>query len=161
MESKEIVYVLTNPAMPGLVKIGKPRQSDVEVRLNQLYTTVIPCPFDCVYAVEVKDCTKVESALHVAFDPYRFNHKREFFEIEPEQAVAVLKLLNLKDVTPEISKELNRNVSPAEMASGSKLQKKRPRMNFSEMGIPVGSVLIYEDGVTEATVKNHREIIYR
>jgi hypothetical protein len=34
-------------------------------------------------------------------------------------------------------------------------------MNFSEMGIPVGSVLIYEDGVTEATVKNHREIIYK
>ncbi len=35
----EIVYVLTNPAMPGLTKIGKTRQEDVETRLGQLYTS--------------------------------------------------------------------------------------------------------------------------
>jgi hypothetical protein len=35
----QIVYVLTNPAMPGFVKIGKTFIEDVGVRLQQLYTT--------------------------------------------------------------------------------------------------------------------------
>jgi hypothetical protein len=33
----QIVYVLTNPAMLGLVKIGKTTQLEVEDRMNQLF----------------------------------------------------------------------------------------------------------------------------
>jgi hypothetical protein len=43
----QIVYVLTNPAMPGLVKIGKTTQVEVEERMKQLYGTGVPVPFDC------------------------------------------------------------------------------------------------------------------
>ena len=35
----QIVYVLTNPAMPGLVKIGRTTREDPQVRMNELYTT--------------------------------------------------------------------------------------------------------------------------
>lgn len=45
-----IVYVLTNSAMPGLTKIGMTTQEGVTSRLNQLYTTGVPVPFDCAYA---------------------------------------------------------------------------------------------------------------
>ena len=41
-----IVYVLTNPAMPGIVKIGR-TQSDLGSRLSQLYSTGVPVPFEC------------------------------------------------------------------------------------------------------------------
>ncbi len=41
-QNNEIVYVLTNPAMPGLVKIGKTNQKDIEERMKQLYTTGVP-----------------------------------------------------------------------------------------------------------------------
>lgn len=56
----QIVYVLTNPAMPGIVKIGKTTQLEVEERMKQLYSTGVPVPFDCVFACKVKNATTVE-----------------------------------------------------------------------------------------------------
>ncbi len=160
MELNEIVYVLTNPAMPGLVKIGKTTQADVSLRMNQLYTTGVPVPFECVYAIAVEDCSSVELALHIAFGPSRINPNREFFKIDPEQAVAILKLLGQKDVTPQVSLELNSNVSQAEKDSGTKLKKKRPKLNFAEMGIPPESQLLFKDGITKVQVQDDKKVIY-
>ena len=88
-----IVYVLTNPAMPGLVKIGKTSRQHIEIRLNELYSTGVPVPFECAYAARVEDETAVERAFHQAFGPYRINARREFFQIEADQAIALLKLM--------------------------------------------------------------------
>jgi hypothetical protein len=38
----EIVYILTNPVMPGVVKIGKTDREDVQSRVKELFTTQIP-----------------------------------------------------------------------------------------------------------------------
>ena len=64
--SNGIVYVLTNPAMPGMVKIGKTARESVEARLNELYSTGVPLPFECVYAARVVNETEVEQAFHQA-----------------------------------------------------------------------------------------------
>ena len=85
--SEGIVYILTNPAMPKLVKIGRTSR-EMEARLGELYSTGVPLPFECAYAARVGDESIVEKAFHRAFGPYRINPKREFFEIEPEQAIA-------------------------------------------------------------------------
>ena len=47
MTDEGIVYVLSNEAMPGLVKIGLTQRSELEVRLNELYSTGVPLPFTC------------------------------------------------------------------------------------------------------------------
>ena len=78
--------------MPGIVKIGRKGRA-VEARLADLYSTGVPLPFECEYAAEVKDQNEVESAFHLAFGPYRINPKREFFNIESEQAITLLKLM--------------------------------------------------------------------
>lgn len=146
--------------MPGLVKIGKTTQADISTRMGQLYSTGVPVPFECVYAVQVDDCTKVESALHVAFGPNRINPNREFFKINPEQAIAVLKLLGPNDATDEVRKELNENVSQAEKDSGDKL-KKRPNMDFHEMGIFDDSILNFVDDETiTVVVHGSKKVIY-
>ena len=44
-----IVYVVTNPAMPGLVKIGHTGQT-IEQRLRDLDKTGTAIPFECVAA---------------------------------------------------------------------------------------------------------------
>ena len=67
MPTFNIVYVLTNPAMPGLVKIGSTVSEDASIRLAQLYSTGVPFPFNLEFAAKVSNCDEVERALHRAF----------------------------------------------------------------------------------------------
>ena len=158
--SEGIVYVLTNPAMPGMVKIGKTGR-EVEARLNDLYTTGVPLPFECAYAARVADMDKVEKAFHNAFGPYRVNPRREFFSIEPEQAIGLLDLMKLEDMTPAMQAEAEQ-VDVQAKASAEKLKRsRRPSLNYLEMGIPVGSTLLYQgDGETTCTVADGRNVSF-
>ncbi|PZD75303.1 hypothetical protein C1752_00015 [Acaryochloris thomasi RCC1774] len=135
-----VVYVLTNSAMPGLVKIGKTSQDDHNTRVSQLYTTGVPVPFDIEYACRVPNPTEVEAALHTAFAPQRINPRREFFEIEPDQAIAILRLLNVEDVTDEVKSDLD-GIGSQDQNAATRLLARRPSLNFEEMGIPIGSQL--------------------
>ena len=136
----KIVYVLTNSAMPGLVKIGLTTKDDANSRIGQLYTTGVPVPFTLEFACRVENAEEVERALHLAFGPDRVNPKREFFEIDPEQAIAILRLLHTEDATNEITRQPSDLDEQSEVAA-EELRSKRPQLNFEEMGIPVGSVL--------------------
>ena len=157
-----VVYVLTNEAMPGLVKIGRTTQDDPQDRINQLYNgaTGVPVPFNCAMAMRVKDPKSVERALHTAFDPQRINPKREFFEIEPLQAAALLSVIGFEDVTPEVN-EANKSISEAELSASETLRKRRPNLNFFEMGIPEGSVLRASTGDGEITVVGERTVRFQ
>ena len=155
-----IVYVLTNPAMPKMVKIGKTGRG-VETRLNDLYTTGVPLPFECAYAARVEDMDKVEKAFHNAFGPYRVNPRREFFAIEPEQAIGLLDLMKIEDVTPAMQAEAEKVDVEAKVSAEKLKRSRRPNLNYIEMGIPVGSSLVYEgDGVTTCTVVDGRRVNY-
>ena len=119
---------------------------------------VIPVPFECEYAIKVNDCSKVESALHIAFEPSRINPSREYFRIRSSQAIAILKLLDQQEITPELNEELNNNVSLVERNSGKKL-KKRPNFNFAEMNIPDASELVfYKDSNVTVTVSGDTQV---
>lgn len=135
------IYLLENPAMPGLIKIGVTVRGDHQIRMNELYSTGVPVPFNCVYAGKVKDPEKVEKALHTAFAPNRLNPRREFFEIDAGQAIGIIKLLEVQDATLEVVKELE-EVDLTSREAGERLNKKRPRFNFLEMQIPIGSELV-------------------
>jgi hypothetical protein len=148
---KGLVYVLTNPAMPGLVKIGQ-TTNEITSRMNELNTTGVPLPFECLFACEVDDCKVVENALHKAFYPNRVNPRREFFEIDPDQAIAILRLFAKKDVTPAITAEINKSVSTAEKEATENYKKRRPPLNFAEMGVPIGAKLVFTYGETSAEV---------
>jgi len=148
---KGLVYVLANPAMPGLVKIGQ-TTNEITSRMNELNTTGVPLPFECLFACEVDDCKVVENALHKAFYPNRVNPRREFFEIDPDQAIAILRLFAKKDVTPAITAEINKSVSTAEKEASENYKKRRPPLNFAEMGVPIGAKLVFTCGETSVEV---------
>lgn len=155
----QIVYVLTNPAMPGLVKIGMTTQLEVEERMRQLYSTGVPVPFDCAFACQVKDALEVERALHFAFGNGRINPNREFFKIEAERVIAVLKLLKLEDITIQVEKSIESDVDAADKQSAQNLKdSRRPRMNFHELNIPTGSVLVFKDGQAQVTIVSDKKV---
>ena len=155
-----VVYVLSNAVMPGLVKIGFTTQSDANLRIAQLYTTGVPVPFDLEYACKVPNAGEVEKALHIAFGPSRVNAKREFFRIEPEQAIAILKLLHTEDATRQVAGQQDLLDQESRLAA-EQAKTKRPKMNFAEMGIPVGSQLQYAHGDVSVTVSGPKKVTYQ
>ena len=89
----EIVYVLTNEAMEGMVKIGRTTTS-VEQRIRELDNTSMPLPFQCFYAAEVGDSALVEGKLHRIFSDKRIRSNREFFRADANQVKeAIQKML--------------------------------------------------------------------
>jgi hypothetical protein len=155
-----IVYVLSNPAMPGLVKIGRTDNTDANIRIAQLYTTGVPVPFTLEYACKVSNPDEVERALHIAFSPQRTNPKREFFNIEPEQAIAILRLLNTEDATQEVLEQKS-DIDPESAQAAVALKAKRPKMNFAEMGIPEGSVLHSVEDDSTAIVVSPKKVLFQ
>lgn len=149
--------------MPGLVKIGMTAQEDIDKRMKELYTTGVPVPFECQYACRVSktDCVKIEKALHTAFSPQRVNANREFFQIQVEQARAILELFHHEDVTASVSEEIENDLTADDKAATQKAQSKRPPLNFYEMNIPKGSVLRWKDNPeTMVTVISERRVMY-
>lgn len=133
-----IVYVLTNEAMPGYIKIGR-TETSVEQRMRELDKTALPLPFQCYYAARVEDFVKLERTLHTAFGDHRVRSNREFFRLDPYKARVVIELLAIEDVTPRTDnfedEESARAVEKASRFTG--------RYSFAENGIPVGSTLHY------------------
>ncbi len=158
-----IVYLLTNPVMPGLVKIGMTAQEDIDKRMKELYTTGVPVPFECQFACRVKksDCVKIEKALHTAFEPQRINANREFFRIQVEQAKAILELYHHTDVTEEVTDEIQNDLTDDDKVASIKAQQKRPALNFYEMGLHKGDILKWKDEPTiTVTISSERKVNY-
>lgn len=164
MPENGIVYVLSNPAMPGLYKIGITGREELRQRLRELYaSTAIPVPFECEYARRIDNYKQVEKALHTAFRTDRVNPDREFFRTEPDRVRAVLELFAGEDVTPEIRSDIDKDTTAMDKNAGERLKiSRRPPLNFDEMQIPVGSVLLFEKGdlSAQATVSAPKRIFY-
>ncbi len=157
MNPLQIVYVLSNPAMPNLVKIGLTYDEDANARIGQLYTTGVPVPFKLEFACKVANADEVEQALHIAFGPNRINPRREFFRIEPEQAIAILRLLHTVDATGEVEAQPT-GLDEQSLAAADQLRKRRPNLDFGEMGIPIGSELKSTHNDTVVIVVSPRKV---
>ena len=158
-----IVYLLTNPIMPGLVKIGMTTREDMDARMKELYSTGVPVPFECQFACRVKktDCAKIEKALHTAFFPQRVNANREFFRIQVEQAKAILELFHHEDVTEEVTGEIENDLTDDDKAATQNAKVRRPSLNFYEMGMQNGDVLLWnEDPSISVVINSERKVIY-
>lgn len=148
-----IVYILTNEAMPGLIKIGL-TNSNVEQRILSLDNTSVPLPFECYYAAQVSDSSRVEKALHVGLGDHRVRSSREFFRMEPYRAKAILELLAIADVTPGNSVI----AEPEDQEALTKAVALRPAFRFSMANVPIGSTLNFskDENITAVVIDDKR-----
>ena len=150
-----IVYVLTNPAMQGYVKVG--RTGDLAKRLKELDNTSTPLPFECAYAVEVDNPEEVELLLHDAFADGRTRSTREFFEVNPERVISALRLTKGRDVTPGtdiVEDEESRRA----LARTNKI---REAFNFGMVGIVPGTMLTFiRDSSQTCEVLTNRTVLF-
>ena len=148
------VYILTNEAMPGLVKIGM--AEDPYQRAAALYPTGVPLPFEVAYAALVDHSNQWEAALHNAFSPYRVNSSREYFEIDPHQAVGILELVAIDDLPASDCQP-----PPIEDSGALTRAKKRlPPLNFDDLGAEAGTVLKFiQHPDTIASVATQKKVV--
>ena len=152
-----IVYVLTNEAMPTYIKIGTTDRSIIG-RMKQLYSTGVPVPFECYYAAKVPKSTNVEKRIHRAFDKFRVNQNREFFEMEPEAAADIIRLVAISEVTP-----VSDFVETIEDKKAiEKLEKRAERFSFKMVGIEPETVLTFKlDATITCEVIDNRQVRFQ
>lgn len=146
-----IVYVLTNEAMPDLIKIGL-TTDNVESRITQLSShSGVPFPFECYFAAEVDDCAKIEKILHQLFSEARVNPKREFFKLDPEKVVLAISIGNYKEITVG-----DTVVDKEEKSALERVKAKRPRLKLSALGISPDDILVLsrDENITATVVEN-------
>jgi hypothetical protein len=80
------VYVLSNPAMPNLLKIGY-TDREVDERVEELSSTGVPVPFEVEAIFGSPNAYEDEQAIHAMLAQHRLANNREFFSINIKDAV--------------------------------------------------------------------------
>ena len=102
----------------------------------------MPLPFTCEFAGVVDNARDVEKALHFAFGQNRLHDRREFFEIEPSQAIVLLRLICEEEVNPDTIKQ---QVFAEETKAVEAKKQIRSAFNFLMVDIPLGAELHFLD----------------
>lgn len=90
-ENAGYIYILRNPTMgENIFKIGLTR-NEVAERVKQLSKTSVPDKFYKSQEWQVKDCIKAEKEIHKLLNDYRVDPRREFFQIQYDKAIEVIK----------------------------------------------------------------------
>lgn len=90
--AKGFLYVAENSSMAGLLKIGRTEKIPT-ARIDELFTTGVPEPFDIAYYALVQDSKKSEKAVHQLLSRYRHKANREFFAIGVGAAVRAIQAI--------------------------------------------------------------------
>jgi hypothetical protein len=80
------VYVLSNPAMPGVVKIGRSVHGGAS-RGRSFYQTGVPEPFVLEFEIYTNSHEELEAIVHDELAKLRVNPRREFFKCLPSEAI--------------------------------------------------------------------------
>lgn len=135
-----IVYILTNDAMPGIIKIGITDDS-VENRIKSLDNTSLPMPFRFYFAIESKRYKEIEKLVHDTFSAFRVRENREFFKMDPERAVSALRISGDNEIklTNKMIDETGDEVEDKPVNT----RRTGKRFSFDSIGIPIGTELSF------------------
>lgn len=90
----EYVYIVKNPTISGMVKIG--RTKNLKKRLCEL-NQILPIPWELIKYYEVQNSAYIEDFIHKTLEHIRVNKNREFFKSDN------VNIVKLVDDTVEIA----------------------------------------------------------
>jgi hypothetical protein len=173
MNSKGIVYILTNPCLEGWVKIGMSDKDDIQDRLDELNTpSNIPLSFRAYATYQVENPLVVEKNIHNLIDTIDGslraieqkengrNRIREFFRISPEKAFEIFKQVAALRGDSEFLKMIEPNEE--EQKIDNIIQQKRSRLSLKEIGIPSNATLnfVNDESITCVADITNNKLIY-
>jgi len=92
-EADQWVYILSNPALPNMLKIGYTKH-EPETRAKQISaSTGVALPYKVEWAFQCFNGEQLEQEVHEELASYRVNQQREFFDIplvEAQEAIEKL-----------------------------------------------------------------------
>ena len=137
---KGVVYILTNPSMPGYIKIGF--TNNLKTRLRSLDTTGVARPFEPYMTVTTAKYKTLECVIHHELDKLttaRTRKNREFFELD--QAIAGDLLQNLSALLDDAEIDNYGNTNETRESSGGEVRPISKSTTFKMLNIPIGSEL--------------------
>lgn len=90
------VYILSNPASPGLLKIGYTKKLPEERAKQISSATGVALPYKVEWAYQCFNSEMVEREVHHKLKAQRINNNKEFFQISLEEAKETIKLIGNK-----------------------------------------------------------------
>ncbi|MCS3685806.1 GIY-YIG nuclease family protein [Salinibacter ruber] len=87
--AKGSVYVLINPALSDVVKIGYTTRS-AEVRARELSGTGVPGKWQVAHEISTGSPKQVEKTVHQKLSRQKVRDGGEFFQVSPEKAARVI-----------------------------------------------------------------------
>ncbi|MEN8650601.1 GIY-YIG nuclease family protein [Streptomyces sp. 21So2-11] len=85
--SRGVIYILANPLIPGVLKIGRTTRESTERARELSRATGVPTEYEVIYDQVVSDASAAERELHSLLQSHRVNPKREFFRISIREAI--------------------------------------------------------------------------
>ena len=113
------VYILTNPAIKGLIKIGYSTRDPV-IRAHEMKTTGVPHEFILQYDVLLYNPRKFEKEIHRKLES--FNEKKEWFGCTKEFAISTIQKITKEHSIEEhlwVGNEVHSKVRVVETKSSS------------------------------------------
>lgn len=107
------VYVLSNPAMPGIVKIGMSTRSGRK-RAAELYdsNTSVPLPFKVEFEIYSDKPAEHEELAHEEAQKFRVNEGREFFRMHTSYAIQIVARVCLYERSLDVCRDYLAEAEP-------------------------------------------------
>lgn len=164
MKDPGYVYILTNPSFKeDWVKIGKSSRP-VNVRSKELDNTAVPLPFEIFATIRTVKYNEVEKLIHKTIDrltDLRIRQNREFFNIQPQIALDILR--DISTTIDDAFIELYHNNQPvkekAEVQEGEAHKRKSP-FKFSMINVQIGETVVFAPKNIEVKVASDNQVEY-
>ncbi len=157
-KEKGFVYILTNDSFrEDWVKIGKSNRP-VDVRSKELDNTAVPLPFKIYATLKTAKFNEVEKSVHTMIDALtklRIRRNREFFNVPPQKALEILKIVAMPLDDAEITQyKDNKPILPEHPGKPSH----KPNFRFSQIGLKQGDIIVFRPTGKKVRIADDRHI---